>query len=152
MARTERESDSRRREEKRSGGFVGAAETSKEPAEWRRLQRKNLSILGLLKRRECPQCHRESSWQVVRAAFAKRKRNRAVCPEHQIVRRAFGVREVKKRSSRAKRKRRVFLCRRTVVVAVKDKVTPTSLLKIEGRGNFVEAKSGKRGTVSRIGR
>ena len=29
----------------------------------RRLQRKNLSILGLPKRKEWPQCHRESSWQ-----------------------------------------------------------------------------------------
>ena len=50
-------------EEKRNGRLVGAAETSKERAEWRRLQRKNLSILGLPKRKEWPQCHRESSWQ-----------------------------------------------------------------------------------------
>ena len=50
-------------EEKRNGRLVGAAETSKEHAEWRRLQRKNLSILGLPKRKEWPQCHRESSWQ-----------------------------------------------------------------------------------------
>ena len=42
-------------EEKRNGRLVGAAETSKERAEWRRLQRKNLSILGLPKRKECPQ-------------------------------------------------------------------------------------------------
>ena len=51
-------------EEKRNGRHVGAAETSKEHAEWRRLQRKNLNILGLPKRKEWPQCHRESSWQV----------------------------------------------------------------------------------------
>ena len=50
--------------EKRSGRLVGAAETSKEHAEWRRLQRKSLNILCLLKRKEWPQCHRESSWQV----------------------------------------------------------------------------------------
>ena len=37
------QSDSRRGEEKRSGRFVGASETSKELAEWRRLQRKNLT-------------------------------------------------------------------------------------------------------------
>ena len=43
MARTEREPD-----KKRSGRLVGAAETSKERAQWRRLQRKNLNILGLL--------------------------------------------------------------------------------------------------------
>ena len=46
MPRMERE------EEKNSGRLVGAAKTSKEHAEWRRLQRKNLSILGLSKRRE----------------------------------------------------------------------------------------------------
>ena len=45
MARTKRES-----EEKRSGRLVGAAENSKKLAEWRRLQRKNLKILGLPKR------------------------------------------------------------------------------------------------------
>ena len=49
--------------EKRSGRLVGAAETSKERAEWRRLQRKNLNILGLPKRKVWPQCHRESSCQ-----------------------------------------------------------------------------------------
>ena len=49
-ARTERESDRRRREEKRNGRLVGAAETSKEYAEWRKLQQKNWNILGLPKK------------------------------------------------------------------------------------------------------
>ena len=48
----------------RSGSLVGATETSKELAEWPRLQQRNLSILDLLRRKEWPQCHRESSWQV----------------------------------------------------------------------------------------
>ena len=60
MASTERESV---REEKRNGRLIGAAETSKERVEWSRLQRKNLSLLGLPKRKEWPQCHRENSWQ-----------------------------------------------------------------------------------------
>ena len=50
-------------EEKRNGRLAGSAKTSKERAEWRRLQRKNLSILSLPKRKKWPQCHRESSWQ-----------------------------------------------------------------------------------------
>ena len=50
-------------EEKKNGRLYGVAKTSKERAEWRRLQRKNLSTLGLPKRKEWPQCHRESSWQ-----------------------------------------------------------------------------------------
>ena len=54
-------------EEKRNGTLVGAAETSKERAEWRRLQPKNLVILGLPKRKEWPQCQRVSSWQVRRS-------------------------------------------------------------------------------------
>ena len=49
--------------EKRNGRLVGVAETSKERGEWCRLQRKNLSILGLPKRKERPQCHRESRCQ-----------------------------------------------------------------------------------------
>ena len=41
MARTEPKSDRRRRrEEKTNGRLVGAAETSKERADWLRLQRK----------------------------------------------------------------------------------------------------------------
>ena len=51
-------------EEKRNGRLVGVAKTSKERAEWHRLQQKNLNIPGLLKRKEWPQCHKESSWQV----------------------------------------------------------------------------------------
>ena len=50
-------------EEKRSDRLVGAAKTSKEHAESRRLQQKNLNKLGLPKRKDGPQCHRESSWQ-----------------------------------------------------------------------------------------
>ena len=46
-------------EKKKNGRLVGAAETSKERAEWRSLQRKNLNILGLPKRKEWPPCHRE---------------------------------------------------------------------------------------------
>ena len=43
-------------------------------------------------------------------------------------------------SSRDKRKRRVFLCKRTVRVKVRSKVTPASILKIEGRETIVGAK------------
>ena len=43
-------------------------------------------------------------------------------------------------SSRGKRKRRVFLCRRTLKIKVIGKVIPSSFLKIEGRGRFVGAK------------
>ena len=66
MARRERESYRRREVEDLLvlPRLVGAAETSKELAESRRLQRKNLSILGLLKRKGWPQCYKESSWQV----------------------------------------------------------------------------------------
>ena len=46
----------------------------------------------------------------------------------------------KKSSSRGKRKRRVFFCRRTVRVNVIGKVIPASFLKIEERETFVGAK------------
>ena len=42
------------REEKRNGRLYGATETSKDRAEWHRVQRKNLNILGLPKRKEWP--------------------------------------------------------------------------------------------------
>ena len=46
----------------------------------------------------------------------------------------------KESSSKGKRRKPVFLCRRTVKVEVKAKAIPTSFLKIEGRGKFVAAK------------
>ena len=70
-------------EEKRSGRLVGAAETSKERAEWRRLQQKNLNILGLMKRKEWSQCHRESRWQVRRRAKGKEQSRLSRVPDHE---------------------------------------------------------------------
>ena len=64
-------------EEKRNGRLVGAAETSKERAEWRRLQRKNWNILGLPKRKEWPQCHRESSWQKRRSRLFQNEKEQS---------------------------------------------------------------------------
>ena len=46
----------------------------------------------------------------------------------------------KESSSRGKRKRRVFLCRRTAGVKVQGKAIPASILKVEGRRTLVEAK------------
>ena len=83
--RTERDSEAG--EEKRNGRLAGAAETNKERAEWHRLQQKNLSILGLLKRKSSGLSATERALgKYAGAAFAKRKRNRAVCPKYQIVR------------------------------------------------------------------
>ena len=79
MARTERESD--RREEMRNGRLVDAAETSKERSEWHRLQLKNLSISGLRKGKSGLSATERAVDKYAGAAFAKRKRNRAVCPE-----------------------------------------------------------------------
>ena len=71
-------------EEKRNGRLVGAAETSKERAE--RLQRKKLSILGLPKRKEWSQCHRDSSWQErwSRSCQKEKKQSRLFkAPDHE---------------------------------------------------------------------
>ena len=73
-------------EEKKNGRLYGVAETSKKRAEWRRLQRKNLNKLGLLKRKEWPQCHRESSWQERRShPCLKEKEQRRLprVPDHE---------------------------------------------------------------------
>ena len=53
------------------------------------------------------------------------------------------------RSSR--KKRRVFLCRRTVRVEVKDKVTPARFLKTKGRRSL-ERKTGEKATINGGGR
>ena len=73
-------------EEKKNGRLYGAAETSKERAEWRRLQRKNLNILGLQKRKEWPQCHRVSIWQVCRSRPCQKEKEQSrpsIPPDHE---------------------------------------------------------------------
>ena len=57
--------------------LVGAGETSKELAEWHRLQQKNMNILGLPKRNEWPQCHRESSWQERRSRLYQNEKEQS---------------------------------------------------------------------------
>ena len=64
-------------EEKRKAKLYGVAKTSKERAEWRKLQRKNWSILGLPKRKEWPQCHRESSWQERRSRPCQKEKEQS---------------------------------------------------------------------------
>ena len=61
-------------EEKRNGRLVGAAETSKERTQWRRLQQKNLTILGPPRRKEWTQCHRASSWQERRSCPCQKEK------------------------------------------------------------------------------
>ena len=71
--------------EKKNGRFVGVAKASKERAEWRRLQRKNLNILSLLRRKEWSQCHRESSWQVRRSRPCQKEKEQSCqsrVPDH----------------------------------------------------------------------
>ena len=46
----------------------------------------------------------------------------------------------KESSSRGKRRRLVFLCRRTMGVKVGDKVIPASFLKVEEKGTLVRVK------------
>ena len=74
------------REEIKSGRLVGAAEASKERAEWRRLQRKNLSILGLPKGKSGLSATERAVGKYAGAAFSKKRRKRAICPNHQIMR------------------------------------------------------------------
>ena len=63
--------------DKRNSKFVGASETSGDLAECRRLQQKNLNILGLLKRKGWPQCHKESSRQVCQSRLYQKKKEQS---------------------------------------------------------------------------
>ena len=128
VARTERESDRRRREEKWQTCWC--AETSKERAGWRRLQWKYLSILGLLKRKEWPRCHRESSWQVRQSRFCQKGKEQSRLSRASDRKEGIQCQRSKENSGKRKKKRRAFLCRRTVRVKVKGKVNLTSFLKI----------------------
>ena len=127
-------------EEKKNGRPVGAAETSKERPGWRRLQRKYLSTLGLLKRKGWPRCHRKSSWQVRQSRLCQKGKEQSRLSRSPDRNEGIQCQRSKENSSKGKKKRRVFLCRRTVRVKVKSKVILTSFPKIQERETFVGAK------------
>ena len=56
----------------------------------------------------------------------------------------------KKSSSQEKRKRRVFLCRKTVGVKVGGKIISASFLKVEGRRTLVGAKDWREGQIQEL--
>ena len=127
-------------EEKRNGRLVGPAEISKERAEWRRLQRKYLSIQDLLKRKGWPRCHRESSWQVRQSRLCQKGKKQSRLSRASDLKKGIQCQRSKENSSKGKKKRRVFFCRRTVRAKVKSKVILTSFPEIQGRETFVGAK------------
>ena len=99
-----------------------------------------LSILGLLKRKGLPQCHRESSWQVRLSRLCQKEKEKSCLSRAPDRKEGIQYHRRKEISSREKRNKRVFLCRRTVRVKVKSKVIPASFLKFEEMEAFVGAK------------
>ena len=95
---------------------------------------------------------RETSLQVLQSRLCQKGKKQSRLSKAPDRKEGIRCQRSKKSSSGGKRKRRVFLCRRTVTVKVKSKVIPRSFLKIEGRGTFVKAKTGEKGTVCRIGK
>ena len=80
------QNESQTEEEKKNGSLYGVAETSEKRAEWRRLQRKNLTILGLPKRKESPQCQGESNWQERRSRPCQKEKEQSrlsKAPDHE---------------------------------------------------------------------
>ena len=73
-------------EEKKNGRFVGAAETSKERADGAGFSGKTLTYRACRKRKSGLSATERAVGKNAGAALAKRKRNRAVFPEHQIMR------------------------------------------------------------------
>ena len=133
MARTERESDRRRREEKWQTCW--RCRDQQRACRMALASAKNFSIVGLLKRKEWPQCHRQSSWQV-------RQKGKEQSRLFRVPDRKEGIQcqRSKENKSKGKKKIRVFLCRRTVRVKVKSKVIQGGFPKIQGRETFVGAK------------
>ena len=83
MASTERYSD-RKREEKWQTCWCGRDQ--QRACRMAQASAENFNKLGLLKRKEWPQCHRTAVGKNAGAALAKRKRKRAISQEYQIMR------------------------------------------------------------------
>ena len=71
----------------RSGRLVGAAETSQRACRMAQASAEKVEHIGPVeKERVASVPQREKLASTLEAAFAKKKRNRAVCPEYQIMR------------------------------------------------------------------
>ena len=108
---------------------------SKEGAEWRRLQWKSLSLLVLLKRKGWPQCHRESSWQERQSRLCHKGKEQSRLSRAPDCKEGIQCQRSKENSSKEKKKRRVFLCRRTVRVKVKKQSHPNQLSENSRKGD-----------------
>ena len=84
MARTERESDSRRREEKWQACWC--CRDQQRACKMAQASAEKLEHLGLQKRKEWPQCHRESSWQECWSRPCQKKKEQSrlsKAPDHE---------------------------------------------------------------------
>ena len=101
---------------------------------------KKLENTEPVERKGWHQCQRESSWQVRHSRLCQTVKEQSGLSRAPNRKEGIRCQRGEKNSSREKRKRRVFLCRKTVRVKVKSKVIPMSFLKIEGRETIVGAK------------
>ena len=85
----------------------------------------------LAEKKRWPQCYRESSWQVRQSRLCQKGKEQNRLSRAPDRKEGIQCQRSKKNSSNRKKKKPVFLCRRTVRVKVKSKVIPTSFLKIE---------------------
>ena len=99
-----------------------------------------LEHTGPAKIKGWPQCYKESSWQVRQSHLCQKEKEQSRLFKAPDRKEGIQCQRSKENSSKGKKKRRVFLCRRSVRVKVKSKVIPTSFLKIQGRETFVGAK------------
>ena len=99
-----------------------------------------LEHTGPAERKGWPGCHRESSWQVCPNRLCQKGKEQSRLSRAPDRKEGIQCQRSKENSSKGKKKRRVFLCRRTVRVEVKSKVILTSFPKIQGKETFVGAK------------
>ena len=112
----------------------------------------NLEHTQPAEKNEWPQCHRESSWQERQSRLClkgKEQSRLSRAPDHKE---SIQCQRSKENSSEGKKKRRVFLRRRTVRVKVNSEVILTSFPKFKEGRRSLGRKIGERRTVSRIGR
>ena len=94
MARTERESVNRRREEKWQTCWC--CRDQQRACMMAQASAENLNKLGLLKRKEWPQCHRKSSWQERRSRYCQKEKEQSRLsrvPDHEGERVKVGEKE-----------------------------------------------------------
>ena len=147
--RTERESGRRRREEKEQTCWC--CRDHQRACRMAQALTEKLEHSGPAQKKEWPECHRESSWQVRQSRLCQKGKKQSSLSRAPGRKESIWCQRGKEEQQQSKEKERSIPVQRDSESGSKKQTHLNELSENSRKGDFV-GKTGERGTVSRIGR